>query len=276
MSDLKMILTRAVPDYAAARKSKINFRDYPIRTDGAHNDEPLVDIAEYGIAGQSYYSRPNAATGDPVAGIATKVCVRRSIAERLSALNYALQQPDEVAELLGGKVELYVNEGYRSAEMQRQLYEVVFPKLIREQHPEFSDKEVLARRDQLVSAPPSKDSPSPHATGAAVDVRLRYAQAELGFVADSDVLMAHKRADMSQAANPDCFEHLTKLIKKDKEIQKNRRVFYWIMRGALIDDDSCFVVNPTEWWHWSYGDQLWAEQTNAPEAFFSFAEAPAD
>lgn len=269
MSDLKTILTQPVPDYTAARRGKVGFRQYPIRTDGPHNREPLVDIAEYGIAGQSYYSRPNGATGEAVPGVEKRVCVRRSIAERLSALNYALQQSDEVAELLGGRVELYINEGYRSAELQKRLYEEVFPALIRKNHPTWDDKQVMTRRDQLVAAPPRADSPSPHATGAAVDLRLRYLQPDLGFVPNTDVMLSRQFADTSEVVNPDYFEHRKKLSKKDVELQKNRRVFYWTMRGALLGDDSGFAVNPTEWWHWSYGDQLWAELTHAPEAFFA-------
>ncbi len=268
---IKDILLRPVPDQSSARKIKVNFRKYPLKAQGAHNDEPLVDIKVDGIAGQSYYSRPNAASGQPISGVPSAVLLRQSIVKPLAAINYALQQSEEVAALLGGKVELYVNEGYRDSILQRKLHEETFPDLIRKQHPGLSEKAVLELRDSLIAEAPRKNSPSPHATGAALDVRLRYVQPELGFVPDSDVLLSERQADTSEAVYPDYYEHLDKLTSKTKEIQRNRRVFYWIMRGALIDDDSGFVVNPNEWWHWSYGDQLWAQLTNAPEAFFSIA-----
>ncbi len=272
--NLTNILLRPIPDQTAARASKADFRQYPLKLEGARNDEPLVDIGLYGIAGQSYYSRPNAATDEPVPGVAPSVLVRESIAERLSSINYALQQSKEVTALLGGKTELYVNEGYRSRKLQRQLYQETFPELIRTQSPELSDKQVLARRDELIAEPPRVGSPSPHATGAAIDIRLRYSQPEPGFQPHTEVPMARQKPDISLTANPDYYEHQNKLSAKDKELQRNRRIFYWVMRGALIDEDSGFVVNPTEWWHWSYGDQLWARLTNAPEAFFSIAPEP--
>jgi D-alanyl-D-alanine dipeptidase len=268
------ILQQPVPDYSAGRDSKTSFRTYPLKHDGTHNAEPLVDIASFGIAGQSYYSRQNGATGKPVDGVSPIIYVRQSIAELIATINYALQQSSEVEELLGGQVELYVNEGYRSESLQRQLYEETFPGLIRKQHPSFSDKEVAVRRDQLIAMPPRKDSPSPHATGAAVDVRLRYAQPDLAYVAGCDVRMAHMSSDTSEAVYPDYYEHQSRLNKLETEIRRNRRIFYWIMRGALLDDDSGFTVNPTEWWHWSYGDQMWAQLTHAPEAFFAAATPP--
>ncbi|MGC1176841.1 MAG: hypothetical protein WA843_02125, partial [Candidatus Saccharimonadales bacterium] len=181
------ILLRPVPDMAEARANKADFRKYPLKSEGARNDELLVDIGQYGIAGQSYYSRPNAATKKPVPGVSPAILVRQSIAERLADINYALQQSGEVTDLLGGAVELYVNEGYRSRTLQRQLYQETFPRLIRSQQPKLSDKEVLARRDQLIAAPSRTDSPAPHDTGACIDVRLRYAQPELGFVPHTGV-----------------------------------------------------------------------------------------
>lgn len=271
--NLSDILIRPIPDHTEARTKKATFRQYPLKTDGAHANEPLVDIILSGVAGQSYYSRPNVASGQPIPGVEPAVLVRQSIAERLSKINFAVQQSAEVEKLLGGKVELYVNEGYRDFKVQKQLYDKTFPELIRKQYPGFSDKEVLERRDLLIAEPPRKDSPSPHATGAAVDVRLRYVQPELGYVPDAAVLLGDRQADNNESTYPDFYEHLKVLTERDLEIQRNRRVFYWVMRGALIDDDSGFMVNPHEWWHWSYGDQLWAQLTNAPEAFFPTAQA---
>jgi zinc D-Ala-D-Ala dipeptidase len=80
--------------------------------------------------------------------------------------------------------------------------------------------------------------------------------------------MGRGETSVSALADPDYFEH----NKGDSEHQRNRRILYWTMRGALIHDDSGLVVNPTEWWHWSYGDQLWATLTEAPCAFFASSD----
>lgn len=229
-------------------------------------------LDEYGIAGQSYYSRPNNATDDPVPGVGEQVLVRRSIAEKLAIINFELQKSAVVEELFGRKVELYVDEGYRDPNLQKKLYDEVFPYLIRQQHPDWSDDKVYSRRDELSAMPPDGTTPSPHATGAAVDVRLRYQHPDLRYVPGLEIEMGHPDADTSNLANPDYYEHHTKISSSDKTALDNRRVFYWVMRGALNGNDSGFVVNPTEWWHWSYGDQMWARLTKAPGAFYSFAD----
>ena len=85
--------------------------------------------------------------------------------------------------------------------------------------------------------------------------------------------MGHKEVDMSSVARPDAFERKNIQTDKAKLAQRNRRIFYWIMRGALCDEMSSLIVNPTEWWHWSYGDQMWAALTHVPTAVYGM---PAD
>jgi D-alanyl-D-alanine dipeptidase len=267
-SPLAKILLRPIPDQATALVRKQGYRDYPLYQHKAHAKDAFVDIADYGIAGQSYYSRPNPATGDPVPGVEPTIIVREQLAQLLASINYALQTSDVGKEIFGRPVELYVEEGWRSNAVQRDLYEHVFPRMIRKQYPSFTEAEVFARRDELIARPSDDDSPSPHATGAAIDVRLRYAQPDLGYVPGAFVPMRRKSADMGQVAGPDYFEHKQKLSPKEQEYARNRRVFYWIMRGGLLGDDSGLVVNPTEYWHWSYGDQLWASLMQASYALF--------
>ena len=264
------ILQRPIPDMTELRKVKRQYREYPRLLVGERDNEPMVSVDEFGLAGQGHYSRANSATGEAVPGVHKPVFVRQSIADKLSKINYALQVSDEVAELLGGKVELYVDEGYRSAELQAKLYNDVFPNMIRNQHPEWDEATVMKHRNQLIAEPPRPDgSPSPHLTGAAVDLTLRYAQPDLDFVFGCGVEMGRKPHQIGYASWPDYFEHHKPSTKQEREAQKNRRVFYWVMRGALLDSDSGFVVNPTEWWHWSYGDQMWAQLTEAPAAFYA-------
>lgn len=271
--NIQTVLTQPIPGLSQAREVKVGYREHPLLTIGERDSEPLVSLEEYSVAGQSYYSRPNNATSDPVPGVKPEVLVRKSIAEKLAAVNFELQKSEVVADLLGGPVELYVDEGYRSSELQVKLYEEIFPYIIRQQHPDWTEKQVLKRRDEMSAKPPEQGAPSPHATGAAIDVKLRYKDANPGYVTGIEVDMGHKDTNTSQLANPDYYETLKKLTTEGRKIQQNRRVFYWIMKGALNGDDSGFVVNPTEWWHWSYGDQMWAKLTQAPEAFYSQAQA---
>ena len=269
---LVQALNRPVPDQTAAREQKQGFRDYPLVLRGVHADEPVVDIALYGLAGQNYYSRPNGATNDPVPGVEPAVYLRRSIAEKLAEINRTLQLAPEVAEIFGGEVELYVQDGLRPLALQKQLYQEVFPRLIRAQFPDLTPAQVRKRRDQLIANPKcTPDSPPPHATGAAVDVTLRYKRAELGYVSGSSMNMGRSATDVGSVADPDYFEY-TPISARQLSAQTYRRAYYWILRGAVLGEDTGFVVNPTEWWHWSYGDQLWAKLTEAPAAFFGEAK----
>lgn len=43
-----------------------------------------------------------------------------------------------------------------------------------------------------------------------------------------------------------------KLTRNERIIRNNRRFFYQVMKNAG------FSNYPEEWWHWSYGDQMWA------------------
>ena len=38
--------------------------------------------------------------------------------------------------------------------------------------------------------------------------------------------------------------------------------------------DRRFVGLPDEWWHFSYGDQMWAKRTGAAAALYGMAKGP--
>ena len=52
----------------------------------------------------------------------------------------------------------------------------------------------------------------------------------------------------------------------NEEARANRRMLYWLMIEAG------FTNHPDEWWHYSYGDQMWAKLSNKPAAFYGAAE----
>jgi hypothetical protein len=53
----------------------------------------------------------------------------------------------------------------------------------------------------------------------------------------------------------------------NEEARANRRLLYWLMV------DAGFASNPSEWWHFSFGDQMWAKLRNEPEALYAGTEA---
>lgn len=270
--DYLTLTTQPIPDLGVARQKKQGYRRYPI--DRAHPlyNEDLVATCDYGLAGQAYYSRPNAATGDPVKKVPKELYVRKSFAEKLQYVNGQLNTR-AITDFFGGAVELYIEDGHRPHKLQRYLRTEVFPKLIRDQNPGISERELEEKLNNLI-AEPTKDekSPSPHDTGGAVDVVLRYKQDTLDFVADTKVFFGNGDADISEAVFPDYYERCLGRNEEAEKARNNRRAFYAIMTGSAFGKPTELQVNPTEWWHWSYGDQMWAKLSGKPAAVYGLAK----
>ena len=54
----------------------------------------------------------------------------------------------------------------------------------------------------------------------------------------------------------------------DEEARANRRLLHWLM----VEEG--FAGHPDEWWHFSWGDQMWAALTGAPAAHYGMATLP--
>jgi zinc D-Ala-D-Ala dipeptidase len=264
-------LAQPIPIMDDMRKRKKGYSELPIDTFHPQFNEPLVDIADYGLAGQPYYSRPNAATGDPVDGVPKIMYLRKTVAETLSKINTTLQNP-VFTEFFRGEVELYVQDALRPISLQKKLHDELIPTLLRTQHPGISDEAVAERIQDLIAVPSSDPRrPSPHATGGALDVILRYKQPTREYVADSQVFMGHCDADTGDRILPDYFEQHEPQTDDDRHAQCNRRAYYAIMTGAAFGVDTGLVCNPTEWWHWGSGDQLAAKVRGDAAAYYSVA-----
>ena len=100
---------------------------------------------------------------------------------------------------------------------------------------------------------PSQDprTPPPHSTGAAVDLTLvDHSGQPVPMGSAIDALGPESHPDHF-AANP-----------HQATAHRNRLR----LRRAMLA--SGFVTHPWEWWHFSYGDQLWAWQTGQVEAHY--------
>ena len=92
---------------------------------------------------------------------------------------------------------------------------------------------------------PSFDSrcPPPHSTGGALDVCLSDIEGNL-------VEMGSTVDQMDQTSNPDFYANIN-----------NEEAIIWNSRRNLLREIMTkfgFAQHPNEWWHFSYGDQLWA------------------
>jgi D-alanyl-D-alanine dipeptidase len=267
-------LVKPIPDMSGAHGLKSGYREHPIDTQSSPeiSNEPLVTLSDYGIAGQSYYSRGNALANEGLPGVSPEVKLRKSIAETLSIINHKLQSP-LIADFFGGAVELYVEEGVRSQDTQRHLWSTAIPDLLKAQHPHLNDEEINERVKDLIAKPREEDSsPSPHETGAAIDVILRYKQDSPTFVKGTEVPMGHFDGNTSGNITPDYYEHISLTDDDDPRIRNFRRAFYNIMTGSAFNITTGLVVNPTEFWHWSRQDQLAARVGGQGKALYGLPE----
>jgi D-alanyl-D-alanine dipeptidase len=206
-------------------------KDIPI----IDSHELLVDTVDIkGVHTQAMYFLQG------IAGALPQCYVRQTIAEKLRAVNASL--PDGYY--------LVVLDAWRPLEVQQQL-RASFLQDIQARFPHLSEPEQLATLDQFV-ARPSDDPmcPSPHVTGGSVDVSLCDAAGHL--------------LDMGSGFDAPVPASWTSALEGEPEspAQRNRRLLYHSMLAQG------FSNMPSEWWHFDYGNQLWALKTGQAQAIY--------
>jgi len=154
------------------------------------------------------------------------VYVRSELATRLEAAARALED----------RYRLVIRAGHRPIEVQRKIL-IECAEEYKQDHPGTSDEEALEHARTFVSDPDY--TLPPHVCGAAVDV---------------DVLdtTTGELVDFGSKINDDndkSFLYYPDLTKKQKA---NRLMLVTVMLNAG------FASCKPEWWHFSYGDQIWA------------------
>ncbi|MGI0483051.1 M15 family metallopeptidase [Geminocystis sp. CENA526] len=86
-------------------------------------------------------------------------------------------------------------------------------------------------------------TPPPHSTGSAIDLTLVDENGR-------DIDMGGEIDELSPRSNPDYYKNST--IPQEKVFHQNREILLEIMTYAG------FRRHQGEWWHFSYGDQMWA------------------
>ena len=161
--------------------------------------------------------------------------IRRVIRDKVVACSEAL--PDGLC--------LMVFEAFRSRARQWELWNPVFANITRN-NPDWSESQIYTEASRWVSPPDSFGSG--HQAGAAVDLKLaRTDRTELDFGGPMKGLTGV--APTHWPVSPG--------------IRKNRDMLVTAMHAVGM------INYPDEWWHFSYGDRLWAEVTNRDKAFFA-------
>lgn len=246
---LAPLRSRPIPDLAEARRAKENYRETPIAA-CAEGREALQNAKDAGLFAVNHYANPyNPPYWTRVAGAVEGVWLRSGVLARLCSVE---------ARLNAEGLRLHLFDGWRPRAVQAFFHEVWTPRELQRRRPDLTGAALAAEVARYWAAPSDgPDFPAPHATGAAVDVTIR--------IIDGDPLwMGSMFDDASPLAHPDRYERALgpDASFSDEEARANRRLLHWLMREAG------FAFHPDEWWHFSYGDQMWARQTGAPAALY--------
>jgi zinc D-Ala-D-Ala dipeptidase len=214
-------------------------------------DQPLVAISEeFAFADPHVYQ----ALGAPY-GERSPFYLRLGVLERLQIAQSHLQQIQPHWRIL-------VFDAYRPIAVQQFMVEYTLAQQVTERGWQ-SDTLTRSQHDELMAivlqfwALPSHDpkTPPPHSTGAAVDVTL----------IDQDgnaIDMGGAIDEISPRSFPNYYASgsSSMLPERAEEFHAHRQLLQQIMT------DSGFQQHPNEWWHFSFGDQMWAWSHSSNQA----------
>lgn len=163
--------------------------------------------------------------------------VRKQVAEKLI----------QASEQLPEGINLVLIEGYRPLNIQKKLWDSEFQK-IKNKNPSLTIEKIKAQLKLIVAKPAPLAN---HHCGGAIDITLAYSDNSL---MDMGPYILQTATDKNTF--PMFSEHITEAQTKNRKI----------LRDAMVA--SGFVWYPGEWWHYCWGDRMWAVYTNQIECFY--------
>lgn len=205
--------------------------------------EPLVPIPPEPFAIPP--THPYVALGAPYGG-RSPYHLRQGVLERLLQAQRTLQTQHP-----GWRILIF--DAYRPLAVQRFMVDYSLAEWCRTHHLDLATLTSEERAAALAAvqqfwAIPSADpaTPPPHSTGAAVDLTLVDATgAAVAMGSPIDELSPRSYPDHFAPPHPD---------PQASRYHHQRQLLRQVLRSAG------FCQHPKEWWHFSYGDQLWAWQ----------------
>jgi D-alanyl-D-alanine dipeptidase len=202
--------------------------------------EPLVPIPVevFGLVQPHPYEQLGAPYGDK-----SPFFLRQGVIDRLTTAQAALQRSHS-----NWKIQIF--DAYRPIAVQQFMVDYAFQALVREKGWQ-SDRLTDGQRQEIYQqvyefwAVPSADpaTPPPHSTGAAIDLTLVDGLGQ-------PVEMGSPIDELSPRSYPDHFANSSN--PDEQRYHQHRQLLYESLAAAG------FTRHPQEWWHFSYGDQLWA------------------
>lgn len=151
----------------------------------------------------------------------------------------------EAQKALPNGYKLVLRCGFRSLSIQKQHYKETLNKIAKN-HPNWSKQKIKIETGKKLA--PTDIIVPPHSTGGAVDVTI------MG--------PSGKMLDMGASFNDMTAATFTNYASVSSEVKKNRDLLVFVMEKVGM------INYPTEWWHWSYGDQYWAAKEGKDFAIY--------
>ncbi len=210
------------------------------------NHEKLVSLSEAArqhriVLAPQYFRRG-------IAGAIPESYVREHVAKMLV----------EASQALPAGLSLVIWDAWRPLAVQQSLFDD-FKKIVAQENPHLDEAGLVEKTSIYVAIPSDHpDRPSNHYTGGAVDLSIiKNDGSYLDMGTDFD--------DFSPKASTAFYEELMQhgsLLPGEEVILHNRRLLYSVMLGAG------FVNYPEEWWHFDYGDRIWASMSGSGTAVY--------
>jgi len=220
------------------------------------NKIPIKDNGEKLIAIPSYLNfldpHPYSHLGAPYKDKTSIWKLREDVVNRLVKVNYYL--------ILKSNFYLLIYDSWRPLEVQEFMFKRAFLLECKKSDIDISFENIksypsILKKVEKFWAYPSYDTrcPPPHSTGGALDVCLSDKEGNL-------VEMGSMVAQMDETSNPYFYANI-----------KNEEAIIWNSRRNLLRQIMTkfgFAQHPNEWWHFSYGDQLWAWKNKKANALY--------
>lgn len=196
------------------------------------NNEPMVSLDKYGFIIEPKYFQKKVSDDD-------RLFLREEVVKKLVRIQKKLKP-----------LKFKIWDAFRSRDVQNNIYQEYWNKF-KTAHPDWNEEKLKLETGKFVSPPYQKDRIPPHATGGTVDLTL----------VDKDgkeLNMGTEFDHFGPESQPFYFE----IYNAKSNVAKNRK----ILRNAMLFEG--FTLDEDEWWHFDWGNQIWALKSGNPYAFY--------
>ena len=200
--------------------------------------DPLVNLANYDFYLEPFYYNKGLSRD-------SRIYIRKTIAKKLQLIQEKLRN-----------YRIKIWDGWRPREVQHNIYMYHWNKL-NTRHPNWEEDRLKEEVGKFVTVANDPNRIPIHATGGSVDLTL----------VDSSGIELNMGTKFDHFG-PEAASFFYETNDIDEQVKSNRR----ILREWMIAED--FRFDNDEWWHFDYGNQLWAAALNKPYAIYGKCVPP--